>query len=397
MNLVEVSKCRTCYGPLKVILDLGRIPHAGSFPLKPVETDSYGHTLYPINVCICTDCSTVQTHAHFDPIDIFTGHEYISSVGLKNYYNILYKYIDMEVLDTHPSRILEIGCSDAQLLSNLSQCGHYTVGYEPSKKVSKIAKEKHPSVNIVNDFFSKESLEERQEIHSFDLVISTNSFAYMHNINEVADGIASALKPQSGRALIEVHSLASLVTHCQYDNIYHQHIFYNTVNSLSKALEPLHIIAATPVEIHSGSIRVLAASHGLNVSNLKDDEQAIDSIMNGTFAKNVYSTISKHQKIMEDLRNSTTKHIVGYGASGRANNLINILGIQDTINYVVDESPGRYGKYIANSNIPIVPLKDMLLDSNIGYIVILAWNFANQIKEKLAKFGEYKFINLFED
>jgi len=273
--------------------------------------------------------------------------------------------------------------------------GINVIGFEPSNNVSKIAIDN--GCNIINDYFNIETVKKHDIGEaSCDLVTSSNCFAHIDDIHSVVKGVKYILKP-NGSYIFEVHYGKNIIEELQYENVYHEHIYYYTITSLNNLFKQYGMTITDVIElpIHSGSIRVTVKNslEPLNnsVLNYLNKETEI-GLTNVNYYDKYSELVSKHNyellNLLRDLKNSG-KTIAAYGASGRANILCNFCGIDnELIDYIIDESPERYGRYI--NNIPIYNLDK--IDVNSDYILIFAWNYSKMIIAKLENKYDFKYI-----
>ena len=389
------KSCASCSGrKFDVIYDFGKIPLAGSFP-KENKNIEY----FPLKIIKCKKCGLVQTNTLIPPEVLFKDYRYISSVGMQKHFNSFADWLIRTQKLTAMSNVLEFGCNDGPLLEALKYRGiHNTLGVDPATNIVELGRKK--SLNILNDFFDYNLARNKEWENKFDLILASNTFAHIENINSVVKGVHYSLKPK-GRFIFEVQYLVDLVDKFQFDFMYHEHLFYYTVTSLKTLLSKhnLKIINVESVPIHSGSIRVIATK---DTSEFK--EEVVDGFME---VEKDYNDLSKFKnsiaKSLNNLKtfldNNKDKKIIGYGASGRANVVVGTLDLDESyIDYIIDESPERYNRLTSNGKIRILP------PSKIGeadYILIFAWNFSDMIIEKtkhlkipyIIPFPELKVIN----
>ena len=344
--------CASCGGrSFETILNLGDVPLAGYFPNKDeLKTQSK----YPLSLLVCNDCKLVQTDSVINPKLLFEDYRYLSSVGLSNHFEGVADLLN-ERYDVRDKNILEIGCNDGVLLEPLQKLGALVEGVDPAINVVKLAKNK--GLQVYNDFFD--------EIR----------------------GIHHVLKP-SGDFIFEVHYLKSLIDGKQWDNVYHEHIFYYSITALRNLFQRhnMTLVDFEEIPIHSGSIRVTVRNRNTYESQKVLDRIELESktIGNVSYLKKYGEDVKKHisefNEMIEKLSSKYT--IAGYGASGRANMFCNLTNInKDVVKFIVDESPERCGRYIANTEIPIVS-PSALKDSYVDLIIIFAWNYSKMIMDK---------------
>ena len=396
----ERISCESCgHTEFDVIFDFGEVPLAGSFPKEPdAKINSY-----PLKIIKCKHCGLVQTNVLIPPKTLFKDYRYISSVGMQNHFNSFADWLVRTQKITPNSKVLEFGCNDGPLLDALKYRGiHNTIGVDPATNIVELGRKK--SLDIIDDFFDYNFAKDRGWDNKFDLILASNTFAHIQDINSVIKGVHYSLKPK-GKFIFEVQYLVDLVDKFQFDFMYHEHLFYYTVTSLKPLLSKygLKIIDVESIPIHSGSIRVVTT---------KDTSESKKEVVDGFIEiEKDYKDLSKFSNkiaiALNDLGaqlgyiKEMNKTVAGYGASGRAN-VVTSTKDWDTndLMYIVDESPERYDRFTSNGKIPIFN-PEILEVHPPDYILILAWNFADMIIEKtkhlgipyIIPFPEVKYIN----
>jgi predicted RNA methylase len=389
------SCCASCSSEkLKTILNLNNVPLAGFFPKKE-EINNV--VTFPLELQICEDCKLVQTDSVINPDVLFRDYRYLSSIGLSKYFSGVANELN-EKYDIKGKDILEFGCNDGVLLKPLSDLGANAIGIDPSVNVSQIARNK--GLNVITDYFNFVNFGNKEWENRFDIIISNNTFAHIIDITNTAKAVGHCLK-DGGRFIFEVHYLKNLIDELQWDNIYHEHIYYYSVTALKNMLNKygMSIVDVEKRDIHSGSIRITAEK-----SNAAMPEKVIDIIKEEStticdlnfldqFQNNVLKHISDFKEEIKKAKDSGLT-IAGYGASGRANMFCNITGLDSSfIEFIVDESPERCGRYIANTDIPIVGI-ETLKEKDVDILIIFAWNYSKMIVEKTG-FKEFNYMIAF--
>ena len=385
------TNCSACDGTdFQTILDLGVVPLAGYFP-NPLEVGK--ESKYPLKLVVCKKCKLVQTDSMINPKLLFEDYRYLSSVGLSKHFENVAKILD-DKYDVKDKDILEIGCNDGVLLKPLCDLGAKAVGIDPATNVVKVAREK--GLNVHNGYFSYDN--HKLFDKKFDLVLSNNTFAHIIDIQDSVKGINHVLKPD-GNFIFEVHYLKSLIEGNQWDNIYHEHIYYYSITALHNMFKRygMTIIDFEEIPIHSGSIRVTVKNSETDIPKKITDRIKLesDTICNleylGQYSEDVKKHISDFNKTLDSLKG---KKIGGYGASGRANMFCNVTNLTKyNVDFIVDESPERCGRYIANKEIPIVDI-DVLKYSDVDLLIIFAWNYSKMIIDK-TQFKKFKYLVAF--
>ena len=376
------------------VLSLGEVPLAGVFPLKEeLENESK----YPLNLLFCKECNLVQTDSFIEPQILFEDYRYISSIGLSNHFKNVADILD-EKYDVEGLNILEIGCNDGVLLEPLNSLGANVEGVDPAKNIVKLAKDK--GLKVYEEYFNDETFGGEEFKDKYDLVLSNNTFAHIPDIQSVVRGVKHVLKPD-GDFIFEVHYLQSLIDGKQWDNIYHEHIFYHSITGLNNLFNKYDMTLKNfeEIPIHSGSIRVTVANrntYAVSQKVLDRIELESKTIANveylRSYGKDVRNHITNFNNTIEELKQNHS--IAGYGASGRANMFCNLTDLNsDIVKFIVDESPERCGRYIANTDIPIVDV-ETLKNSDVDLLIIFAWNYSKMIIEK-TQFKKFKYLVAF--
>lgn len=396
-NYKKRNCCSICKSKKLIdILDLGNVPLAGYFPKKE-ELEEIN--LFPLKLQFCENCKLIQTDSVINPDTLFRDYRYLSSIGLTNHFNdVAYKL--NEKYNVVGKEILEFGCNDGVLMKPLSNLGAKIIGVDPSINVTKIARDK--GLNVITEYFNYKTFGSSTWREKFDIILANNAFAHIIDIENTTKAIQHCLK-KDGIFIFEVHYLGNLINELQWDNIYHEHIYYYSVTSLHNLLKKfgMTIIEVEKISIHSGSIRVTAKKSENNISNHinKIIELESSTICNinylNQFQTKVFDHIRKFNLYIEQAK-SKGLIIAGYGASGRANMFCNITKLNSNIiNFIVDDSPERCGRYIANTTIPIVPIEE-LKNTKIDLLIIFAWNYSKMIMDK-TKFHNYKYMVAFPE
>ena len=379
---------------LSKVIDFGSVALAGGF-LRPEDFAAEG--LYPLRVYFCENCYAVQV-VDVIPADVlFSNYFYFSSsIGtLREHFKQYAKEVSSRFLE-NPSKsvVLEFGCNDGVLLKPLADLGIGTViGVDPAENV--VATIEDSRINIVNNFFNEDVAEEIIErFGHIDLIMANNVFAHIPDIQGATRAISRALS-EDGVFVFEVHYLGNVINEMQYDMIYHEHLYYYSLLSAQKHFERhgLMVFDVKFTSIHAGSIRFYVCKVGSKYSQLvsnevrelegRELEQGFDRYQ--TYRR--YSDQVAHHKkqliyLLEDLHKQGAR-VVGYGASGRANTIIQYCGINHHhIESIVDDAPAKWGFYTPGSHFEIN--SSALLDSENApdYVLVFAWSFYKEISQK---------------
>jgi len=363
MKLKRHKQCHLCGSKkLHKIIDFGSMPIAGTFVDKQeISQEKY----YPLILYKCNNCGLIQL------LDIVPREElfktFLTSYSLKEHFNKLAKEAIKRFLKPGDLAI-EIGSNDGTLLQPLKDNGIDVLGIEPTKHIAEIAINK--GLPTMVDYFSSK-LANKIETKA-KVIFANNVLAHIEDIHDVFDGVETLLD-EDGVLIFEVHHFYNLLKEKQFDNVYHEHIYYYSVAPLARLLSEhsLEIVEIKPITTHGGSIRIYAK---------KMPKADLDNVSK-EYKKQLL-------KVLKNLKKQGKK-IIGYGASGRGNVLLNFCGIDTKIiDYIVDESPTRYGKFTPGTHIPVVSPDKF---DEADYILIIAWNYSKEIMKKMKK-HKTKFI-----
>lgn len=389
--------CRHCNTHLEhEFADLGFSPISNDM-LNPNQLNSV-ENYYPLKARVCHECFLVQIDEFKKATDIFnSNYTYFSSFS-KTWLNHTKAYVDM-MLDrfdfNESSLVVEIASNDGCLLKNFSEKKIPVLGVEPTANTAEAAIKN--GVNTVIEFFSNDFATKHLKNNNSkaDLIIGNNVLAHVPDINDFVKGMKTGLKDQ-GIITMEFPHLIKLVEENQFDTIYHEHFSYLSLYAVKRIFwrQGLEIFDVEKLPTHGGSIRIFA-KHQENSSitiseNVEDMLKA--EIQQGINKIDYYSGFQeKINKIKYDTlsflieEKSKGKKIIGYGAASKGNTLLNYCGIKgtDLIEFVVDASPFKQGKFLPGSHIPVLN-KEEISKYKPDYIIILPWNLKKEISEQLS-------------
>lgn len=390
------QSCAVCGSKeLHTIMDYGKVPLAGYFP-DSIET--VNDHQYDMQLQFCSSCSLVQTDSVIDADTLFKDYRYMSSIGLSGYFTGVAKLL---VERYNPHKVLEIGSNDGVLLLPLSQFVD-CVGVDPAHNVVAVAKER--GCNVIEDYFNDQFVIKHGFEGQFDIVVANNCFAHIDDIHAIVKGAKLALTPEHGRMVIEVHYIQDLIDKSQYETVYHEHLYYYSVNAMARLFEGygMSIESVERIPIHGGSIRVVVknvanqTSAGVLVFMQQEVALGLTSLQHfQQFGQQSVEHINGVKELVKRLKSKGAR-IVGYGASGRGNIFAKLCDFKPSqIDYIVDESPERIGRYTPSTGIPIVS-KETLDNDQPDYVLIFAWNYSKMIINKLQGRG-FKYIIAFPE
>jgi hypothetical protein len=385
------SSCRACDGEsLQPFLSLGPTPLANSFLQA---TDEFaGERSYPLDVYFCENCSLIQLLDVIDPEVLFRNYIYVTGTSdTIAAHNTRYAREVADLLNLQPDDlVVEVASNDGSLLKCFKQHDAKTLGIEPAANIAAMARAS--GIETISLFFSSSVAPRVRESHGrAKAVIGNNVLAHVDDTQDFLRG-CKALLDRNGLVIIEVPYLRDLIDQLEYDTIYHEHLCYFSVNTLMRLCEAvgLSIIRVDHVLVHGGSLRMYAGAredygaHSKDVSRWAEEE--IDAGLTGLDLYNHFAAeVEKNKAAIIDLLNSLRREgkvIAGYGAPAKGNTLLNYCAIDtELIPYTVDKNPMKTGLYTPGMHIPVLPVST-LLERQPDYVLILAWNFAQEIIEQ---------------
>jgi methylation protein EvaC len=389
--------CKSCGGTNNVdILNFGQVALAGDFLNKE---ELYNQKKYTLEVMFCEDCALFQVKSDVPPKVLFENYFYSSSAIktlVTHYKNYATEIVSKFGIDSK-SKVLEIGCNDGVLLSPLSDLGiSNLVGIDPAKNILKNLSKPH--LKIINDFFSYRSSNSLLESYGkFDYIIANNVFAHISDINDFVKGVQNCLDDE-GVYIFEVHDIDSLIEDIQFDMIYHEHIYYYSLLSISNLLikHNMRVFDIKQVDTHAGSIRYYACHNESKHIQSEKCKTRIDyEFSKGYASKKKYIDFSNNvirckENLVRILQILVKNHkkIIGYGASGRASTLSQFCGVDTSIiNVTIDDSPLKHGFYTPGCHYEILSKESIKL-INPDYILLYAWSFKDEIISRNLDFLE---------
>ena len=380
--------CRAC-GEARLIrfLVLGPQPLANA-NLRDLS-EVAGELTFPLSVYFCESCSLVQLADVIDPETLFRHYIYVTGTSETiAHHNQAYARTVTDLLRLGTSDlVVEIASNDGSLLSCFRDLGVRTLGIEPAANIAKIAREK--GIDTVSEFFDGPAGRRlREERGPARAVIGNNVLAHVDNTQDFLRG-AKALIDGDGLVIVEVPYAREMLERLEYDTVYHEHLCYFSVTALLRLCDAvgLTLVRVDEVSVHGGSIRCYAGlpghygAHGAGVLAMAKTERSLGlaSLTRWQqFARDVEAQRVALRTLLIRLRRQG-KTVAGYGAPAKGNTLLNYCGIgTDLVPYTVDRNPLKVGTYTPGMHLPVLPV-DTLLERQPDYVLILAWNFADEI------------------
>lgn len=379
-------KCRACgQQNLQSVLDLGNVPLSNAFLDAPDAPEER----YPLELAFCPHCALVQITETIAPEKLFSQYLYFSSVSqtmLQHAEQLANDLISERGL-TKDSLVMELASNDGYLLQYFKKAGIPVLGIDPAQNIA--AQANAAGIPTICEFFGEQLA---LMLPKADVVIANNVLGHVADLNGFVLGIKRVLKP-NGAVVIEVPYVRDMIWYQEFDTIYFEHLSYFSVTSLVNLFRDngLQLVDVRRVWIHGGSLQLLVTHVNpfvecKNVVRMltEEREMGVDRMdYYRDFAAKVQSAIAFNPKWLRQFKKEGKK-IIGYGAAAKGVMFLNVMGLgTETIDYVVDATPAKQGKYMPGVHIPIVPPEQI---GDPDYILILAWNWEKEIKAKHPEF-----------
>jgi SAM-dependent methyltransferase len=393
-NTNRQAHCLLCGSQtVERFLDLGHTALANKFLSR--EELSLPEATYPLTVGFCHTCGHVQLTDIVPPERMFEDYLYISSASdtLKAH---LYDLSDLVVQRYQLGSkhlVIDIGCNDGTLLSGFRRHGVKVLGVDPAANLAALTRE-NGIERYVGFFTAKAAREIVDQWGPATAITATNTFPHIPKLQDFITGIETVLAP-GGVFVIEAHYLVDLLEQGAFDTIYHEHVSYWGLGPMIHLFNRagMEVVNVERVPLHHGQIRVFVQRKGegfvqSSVAKLVEMERSLGIDKFSTYRR----FAEKTQKIKLDLHMSLReardagKRLAGYGAPAKGNTLLSFLGIgPETLSYIADRSPLKQGRYTPGQHIPVVPPERLLVDQP-DYVLLLAWNFVDEIVAQQAEY-----------
>jgi hypothetical protein len=384
--------CRLCgVGLTETFVDLGMSPLCESY----IAADALDQpeVFYPLDVRLCPSCLLVQLPAYVSGEDIFSDYAYFSSYSdswvahAKRFADSMVERLGLN----GDSLVTEVASNDGYLLQHFNALGIPILGVEPAKNVAEVAVSR--GIRTVVEFLGSTTGGNIAERYGqADLVAANNVFAHVPDIRDFAAGLRALVK-DTGLVTLEFPHLLRLMQRRQFDTIYHEHYSYLSLLTAGRTLATagLSVVDVEELDTHGGSLRVHARPEDhageptARVNEVLEEERlaGLHSLSGHTgFAREVLKIKSD---LLDFLVNAARegRSVAGYGAPGKGNTLLNHCGIrEDLLEYTVDRSPAKQGKYLPGTHIPIYA-PEHLAETQPDFILVLPWNLRDEISEHL--------------
>ncbi|MES9886971.1 MAG: class I SAM-dependent methyltransferase [Candidatus Sedimenticola sp. 6PFRAG1] len=382
------SVCRGCNSEKLVsILDLDNQPLPAEYGRTPDEVLD----TFPLHLRICQDCGLGQLGEYVLPERIFhKTYPYLSSASATWVQHAKKYATDMKdslSLDSR-SLVVELASNDGYLLSEFLKLNVPVLGVEPAANVASIAQ--NAGVPTIVEFFGVDQAKSILSSHGHPRLIAANNvFAHIPDMQDFMEGMA-VLANEHTVITIENPSFSLLLRDSLFDTIYHEHYSYVTAHSVQAVASNygLRLARVDRLPTHGGSnrywlSRTMTVDQSVEVTLDEEKELGLfDPDEWSAFAARSRAAIDSLRQWFLD-REKSGDIVVGYGAAHKGNTFLNAVGeASKTLKYVVDASPEKQGKFLPGSQVPVLA-PEQLSDGNPTDVLILAWNIAQELAERI--------------
>ena len=390
----SVKTCIVCASRgVEPVLDLGETALANRF-LTEAQLD-LSEPRYPLVMGFCHECGHVQLVEQVPPSEMFEDYLYVSSVSdsLKSHLYDLSDVVSERYSLGADDLVIDIGCNDGTLLQGFRRHGVRALGVDPAKNLAELFDD--PAIDRYTGFFdSRSAVEICERWGPASAVTATNTFPHIPELRDFVQGVDTVLAP-GGVFTIEAHYLVDLLDQLAFDTIYHEHVSYWALGPMIRLFSDhgMQVVRAERLPLHHGQLRAFVQRRRESEVHPSVDEVLATERDRGLDRFETYRRFADRTlRVKQDLRcvigelRSAGNRVVGYGAPAKGNTLLGFLELgPGDLDYIADKSPLKQGRYTPGTHIPVVPVERLLGDQP-DYVLILAWNFADEVMEQQAEY-----------
>jgi C-methyltransferase len=382
--------CRICLAPTRQILDLGESPPANSLKVSP---DLFQES-YPLVLEWCESCDNIQLRDTLSAEDLYRDYLYVTpeSESLATHYEALIARLERDGNLTSDSVVVEAGSNIGHFLRQLAPRVRTVVGVDPATEIAEMANA--AGIPTICDFFTPELAAQLvADQGPADLVVARHCLAHNDTPHPMLAAARALLAPE-GTLVIENAYVLNTIENNEFDQVYHEHMFYFSVRSMTVLLRmhDLQLVDAFTSPVHGGSIIFIAkpgatAPVGPSIALFDEREKQVLNLktLDGLAerADHVRRTL---KALIHDLREQGAT-VDSYGATAKGNTLLNYVGLTSReIRRCVDSTPLKQGRFLPKSNIPVISEEAASAEPPDFYL-LTAWNYRDEIISKVQRAG----------
>lgn len=386
--------CRICKNATKTVLDLGATPPANSLLSNPNDEIKF----HPLVLEYCGSCGNLQLRDCLNSDELYKHYFYVTpkSKTLDSHYNYLTNFLLSRNYINNDSFVVEVGSNIGTFLQFIRPNVKSVIGIDPATNI--VAEANKLGIDTICDFFGEESASAIKNTHGFaDTIVARHSFAHNSSPHDLLRGVTALLSP-TGTLVVENAYAVNTIEGNEFDQIYHEHMFYYSIQSMSKALElnGLVLVDVLISLVHGGSICFIAKRVESSPvvmdsveSHLVYEKNALNEASLLNFASNAYRLKLELTNYVKSLV-ERDKTIYTYGATAKGNTLLNFTGLNNKhIKYCVDSTSIKHGKFLPGSGIRIISEHESA-ESPPDFFLLTAWNYKDEIITKVRSTGNYE-------
>lgn len=388
--MAALTKCRACHqDTLLMFLPLGDHPPANAF-LRTAEAAARERR-YPLDTIACLSCGLIQVADHLPP-DFFRDYVYVPSASdtMHAHFREFAQTVQRRIATDPSHLVVDIGCNDGLFLRSCQALGVRTLGIDPADNI--VAMTRQHGIEVFGEYFGVETAKAaRAKWGPARVITTTNTLNHIDDLHAFVEGV-SILLDTDGTFIIEVPQALTCVEQNEFDTVYHEHLSVFSVTSLHKlgAFFGLEVVEVESLPIHGGSMRVFLRRTGAAreaVAPERATQAWLDRERDAALftAETYHAMAGRVHRIRDDLMallrrlKAEGKSIAGYGAPAKGNTLLNYYGIgTDLLDYLADRNALKQGLLSPGMHIPVVS-PDRIEETKPDYLLILAWNFGEEI------------------
>ena len=390
-------RCRFCnQDDIFHVIDFGKMALANNF-LSEDRLRKGEEPIFPLDLYFCDHCGLVQIGHVVPPEALFTDYIYFSSTSdlVHRHAAYLADSFRRRFGASENSRVVEIASNDGTVLHFFKKNGAKVLGVEPAANIAKIAIE--AGIDTYVDFFNDGTAKDiKSRYGPADVILARHVFAHVPEIHGFVKGMAHLLAPM-GVVAVEAPYLLDFIEKTEFDTVYHEHYSYLSVRAMSYLFGRygMELFDVEHFPIHGGSLIYYACRKGSRPVEHSVARRLRDEKEKGLSKRETYVAFARRtEKIKTDLLamlaslKSSGKRIAAYGAPAKGNTLLNYCGIgPDLVAYTVDKSPYKQNLYTPGKHLRVYSTEKLLADMP-DYVLLLAWNFADEILEQQKGYRE---------